>query len=343
MVSDPQADLEWLLAPLAGYTDVPFRRSCRRCGCRRAFTPLIDACALIYGNRHNAEILARDASEPWLGVQLLGSDPAQLREAAERLQAMPFDQIDLNLGCPVRKVTQKGAGAALALDAERALRCVEAVRRASGGRPLSVKMRILAEGDPEPTVALAQRLAAAGVEALTVHGRVMQRVYAGPVWAGIIAAVRAAVPIPVAANGGIFSRADGLRLAAATGCRHLMVARGAIGNPWLFRDLAGLPGAVPSHGEVCEELREHLAGMVALYGEGPGLREGRKIILGYLCGRGYPRALRSSVNLVSTWDEFMALWRQVQAALPLETPVPMGPRPGLVLAELRPAAGTGLG
>ncbi len=332
MVTNDGRTLEWVLAPLAGYTDVPFRRACRRYGCRRAFTALIDACALVYGNRHNAAILARGEDEPWLGVQLLGGDPALLQRAAALLSALPFDQVDINLGCPVRKVTRKGAGAALALDPERALRCVDAVRRECHGRPVSAKMRILAEGDPGPTVALARRLADAGICGLTVHGRVWERVYAGPVWAGVIRAVREALDIPVTANGGIFCRDDGSRLAAATGCASLMVARGAIGNPWIFRDLSSGPATPPSHEEVCTELREHIEGMVALYGEGPALREGRKIILAYLCGRGYRRALRATVNQVSTLAHFRELWRQVCAEVPPPSPAPYRRRLPLELA-----------
>jgi len=324
---------EWVLAPLAGYTDLPFRRGCRRYGCRRAFTPLIDACALVYGNRHNAEILARGDDEPWLGVQVLGSDPAMLRRAAGLLQALPFDQVDINMGCPVRKVTQKGAGAALPFDPERALRCVEAVRHECHDRPVSVKMRILAEEDAGPTVAFALRLQEAGVCALTLHGRVWERIYAGPVRSGVIRAVREALRIPVTANGGIFCREDGERLAAATGCRDLMVARGAMGNPWIFRDLKGDSVTAPSHGEVCAELRDHIEGMVALYGEGPALREGRKIILAYLCGRGYRRALRAAVSQVATLADFRELWRQVCAEAAADAPTPYRRRLPLELAE----------
>lgn len=325
--------LEWVLAPLAGYTDIPFRRLCRKFGCRRAFTPLIDACALVYGNRHNREILARGEDEPWLGVQVLGSEPAVMARAAAMLRAMPFDAVDINMGCPVGKVVRKGAGAALPRDPERALRCVEAVRREIGDRPLSVKMRILAEGDPEPTVAFARRLVEAGVGSVTIHGRLWQRGYAGPVFAAVIRAVREALPIPVIANGGVFCRDDGLRLAAATGCRTLMAARGAIGNPWLFRELAAGDASPPSHGELCATLRAHIEGMASLYGELAAMRQGRKIILAYLCGRGYRRALRAAVSQISSMADFEALTRQVSAEAPPESPTPCRRRPPVELVQ----------
>jgi tRNA-dihydrouridine synthase B len=324
---------QWLLAPLAGYSDVAFRRSCRRYGCRVAFTPLIDACALAYGNRHNREILARGEDEEWLGVQVLGSDPAMLERAAAQLYTLPFDRVDINMGCPVRKVTGRGAGAALPLTPDLALRCVDAVRRQCPDRPVSVKLRILSEEDAGLTVAFACRLEGAGVCALTIHGRIWQRVYAGPVAAGTIRAVREAVGIPVTANGGIFSREDGLRLAAATGCASLMVARGAIGNPWIFRELRDAKAQPPSHALVCEELRDHIEGMVSLYGESAALREGRKIILAYLCGRGYPRPLRASVSSVSTLAEFDELYRQICATAAPESPTPYRQRAALTVAE----------
>jgi tRNA-dihydrouridine synthase B len=333
MSTSAEDTVEWMLAPLAGYTDVPFRRGCRRCGCRFAFTPLIDGCALVHGNRHNREILARGEDEEWLGVQVLGSDPEVLERAAALLYTMPFERVDINMGCPVRKVTRRGAGAALPLTPDLALRCVDAVRRQCPDRALSVKLRILAEEDAGPTVAFARRLENAGVCALTIHGRTWQRVYAGPVAAATIRAVREAVRIPVTANGGVFSREDGLRLAAITGCKAVMVARGAIGNPWIFNELRDATATPPSHAQVCEVLREHIEGMLSLYGEGAGLREGRKIILAYLCGRGYPRPLRASVSSVSTLAEFDELYRQICATAAPESPTPYRQRAALTVAE----------
>jgi tRNA-dihydrouridine synthase B len=333
MITDAVNPEQWLLAPLAGYSDIPFRRACRRHGCRHAFTPLIDACALAYGNRHNHEILARGEEEEWLGVQVLGSDPAMMERAAALLYTLPFDRVDINMGCPVRKVTQKGAGAALPLTPDLALRCVDAVRRQCPDRPVSVKMRILSEEDAGPTVGFARRLEDAGVCALTIHGRTWQRVYSGPVAAGTIRAVREALHIPVTANGGIFAREDGMRLAAATGCDSLMVARGAIGNPWIFRELRESSATAPSHAEVCEELREQIEGMISLYGEGAALREGRKIILAYLCGRAYRRTLRATVSSVSTLAEFEALYRQVCAEAPPDSATPYRLRAALTVAE----------
>jgi tRNA-dihydrouridine synthase B len=301
---------------LAGYTDLPFRRPCRRHGCRYAFTPLIDAGALVYGNRHNARILLRGEDEPWLGVQLLGSDPALLASAVRRLDAMPFDCIDFNLGCPVKKVVLRGAGAALARERDAALRCVEAII-ANTSKPVTVKTRILDERDPAPTVEFALALQACGIRGLTLHGRLAERLYSGPVATAVLRAVREALDIPLIANGGVMDRESALALARETGCAALMIARGAIGNPWIFRQLAEPSGPPPTHEEICGTMREHVEGMVALYGEEIALRNARKIILAYLVGRGYRRSLRARVTGICTLAEFHAFRRVVEREGPV--------------------------
>ncbi len=299
------------LAPLAGYTDLPFRRACRAQGCRYAFTALVDAGALAYRNPHNEAILRRGEEEVWLGTQLLGADPELIVRAARLLNERQFEVVDFNLGCPVRKVTQRGAGAALGLDRERALRCVAALV-ATSVHPVTAKIRVLDERNPAPTVALARGLAECGVRAIAVHGRVVERIYAGPVACPVIAAVREAVPVPVIANGGIFARGDAEELARLTGCRWLMVARGAIGNPWIFRELADPAAPRPGNEEICAAVREHVEGMIPLYGERNALRNARKIILAYLVGRGYPRELRARVTSLATRAEFLDLWQQIR-------------------------------
>ena len=234
-----------LLAPLAGYTDLPFRRVCRAQGLHYAYTALIDAGALIYGNRENQAILRRGDDEEWLGVQLLGSRLDFLEKAAPMLEAMDFDEFNFNMGCPVRKVVQRQAGAALLDDTVHALECVKLLRKLVK-RPFTVKLRILSETDTDMTVSFCRRLEKEGVEGLIIHGRLASKVYSGPVAMDVISAVREAVSIPVIANGGVFSVADAEALRDGTGCRRVMVARGAIGNPWIFRSLLEGHDVVPT-------------------------------------------------------------------------------------------------
>lgn len=303
-------ELQFSLAPMAGYTDLPFRRICRRFGLYYAYTALIDAGALTYGNRENPLILARGEEEPWLAVQLLGSIPEDIRVSGGLLQAMDFDAIDFNMGCPVRKVMQRQAGAALMRNPENALTCLK-ILRDSTDKPLTVKTRILSETDPEPTLRFCEALAGIGIDGLTIHGRLAGKVYSGPVAHAVIKAVREALKIPVCANGGIFSRADALQLAAETGCQHLMVARGAIGNPWIFRELLNGDCTAPSHQEICEVMQEHLQQMRDFYGEERAMIIGRKIVQSYLVGRGYRRSLRHQAVHIATWQDFLEFHRLV--------------------------------
>ncbi len=301
------------LAPMAGYTDLPLRRMCRRFGLEYGTTALIDAGALVHGNHGNAEILHRGEEEGWLQVQLLGSVPTDLRFAVKALRDGPwhFDNLDFNMGCPVRKVLKRRAGAGLMKEPVQAVECLKVLRDLWPGS-LTVKMRILKEDeDPAPTVALAQRLEAVGIDGLTIHGRLARMLYSGPVQCGVIRAVREALKIPVTANGGVFTRADALALAEATGCDRVMVARGALGNPWLFRALATCDETPPSREELLDVMREHLAEMVREYGEKQALILGRKVISGYLSGRGFPHELRAEVVHLCTWDEFTAFQRQL--------------------------------
>ncbi len=227
-----------VLAPLADYTDYPFRRACRRFGCRHAFTPLIDAGCLTYSPESAAPILHRGPDEPWLGVQLLGADPDFFEAAMRVVNRHEFDALDLNLGCPMPKVTKRGAGAALGLNLPLALQCLEVILKRSRF-PVTAKIRVTDMQDPEPTVTFALALQEAGIQALTIHGRVLKAIYAGPVAAHVIRAVREALRIPVIANGGVFDAATAAALRTSTGCSRIMVARGTIGNPWIFRELEG--------------------------------------------------------------------------------------------------------
>jgi len=308
---------QYSLAPIAGYTDLPLRRQCRRYGLHFAHTALIDAGALVHGNRENDFILARGQDEPYLAVQLLGSRPDDLRKAAEMLDSRDFEAVDFNMGCPVRKILKRGAGAALMQTPEQACECLKIVRDAIRHKPLTVKTRILDESDPEPTVRFCQMLEACGIDGLTIHGRLPEKFYSGPVAVGIIKVVRENLKIPVTANGGIFSKADADALALATGCDRLMVARGALGNPWIFRELLQGQPAPPSHEEILEAVGSHVNEMVEFYGEQSGMILSRKLIQSYLCGRGYRHSLRAQATYLATVADFRAFLRDLAASPPV--------------------------
>ena len=284
-----------ILAPLSGYTDLAYRRAARRCGCRFSFTEMVDCSSLVYASGRGELMLRRGEDEDFLGVQLVGAIPEHLAIAAEKLNAHDFSLLDLNLGCPVPKVYGKGAGAALGRNPELALRCFEAIAEKSRF-PLTVKLRIVHATDPEPTVDLVCKLVERGAQAVTIHGRTREAFYTGEVNYDIIRAVREAIPgIPVIANGGIVSVESAEIMREKTGCSRLMLAQGAMGNPWLFDKISNGVGD-PDLDSWKEIVHSHISDMVDLYGEEIALRNARKIVHDYLKGRGFPSGLRAEAS-----------------------------------------------
>ena len=307
-----------IAAPLSGYTDLPFRRALRRAGCFFAFTEMVDVSSIAYNNPGCQTLLTRGEEEPWLGVQLVGSDPEHIKIAVDAVNERDFDVLDFNLGCPVPKVARKHAGAALGRDVERALACFGVIA-ARSRFPVTAKIRILDETDPAPTIALVRGLAELGARAVTIHGRVMANFYAGPVRCGIIAACREAVPVQIVANGGIMSGEDCRILRRGTGCDAVMVARGMMGNPWLFREIAdGERFVPPTLAEWADLMRFQVGEMAALYGESAGMCIARKIVLDYLRGRGFGGAAKNRASQLRTLAEF----REFAAELETTGPAP---------------------
>lgn len=298
-----------ILAPLSGFTDAAYRAAARRCGCRYVFTEMVDAASLAYAARRSEPLLYRAPDEEFLGVQVVGADPDLLRRAAEVLNRYEFSLLDFNLGCPVPKVVRKGAGAALGRNRDRALRCFEVLTAASRF-PVSAKIRIIGTGDPEPTLALCRGLVDLGAAAITVHGRTWEHFYSGEVDFGVIRAVRESFPgVPVIANGGVNSVETYREMREKTGCTRVMLAQGAMGNPWLFREIAG--GAPPTLGEWREEVLRHIDGMIGLYGEAAALVQGRKIVHDYLRGRGFPGSARAAASALSLRSQLVELVEHV--------------------------------
>ena len=300
-----------LLAPIAGHSDLPMRLSARRYGCRYAFTEMVDAGSLVFGNFKTNELLtARDPSEDFLGIQLVGSEPDILTKAVQIVNSRDFSVLDFNLGCPAPKVAKKCEGISFVIH-----RPDEAVRAFSiltehSRIPVTVKTRILSETDPEPTVRFALRLQEAGAQALTLHGRLMKNFYSGPVFFGIIRAVREALKIPVIANGGAMTEGSYRELVTQTGCANGMVARGACGNPWIFREIAAGRPDPPTLTEFLSEIRLHFDSMLRFYGMENGFRISRKTLLAYLRGRGFPGELRASVSTLNSLDAFETLMKR---------------------------------
>ena len=303
-----------ILAPLSGFTDLPYREAAYRGGCTYAFTEMVDAASLAYANAGGEKLLniSEYERENFIATQLVGSDPELLKRACKKLNDYHFSLLDFNLGCPVPKVVRKGAGAALGRNIELAVRCFGTI--AENTRfPLTAKMRILHHTDPEPTLELCRKLVDLGAQALTIHGRTMEHFYTGEVNFSIIRAVKESFPdIPVIANGGVYSVENCAEMREKSGCSRVMLAQGAMGNPWLFREIDG--GQPPTLEEWKAMVRTHISGMVKLYGEESAMRQARKIVHDYLRGRGFPSALRNEASKLTREAELEVLLSEAAPA-----------------------------
>jgi len=226
----------FILAPLAGYTDLAFRLLCREQGAGLVVSEMISCHGLNYGQKQTFAMLKTVPEErPW-AVQLFGSEPESMGLAAAAVSAMPVDLIDINMGCPVPKVVKKCCGVALMKPENREL--AEAVIRAvvdSTPLPVTVKFRSGWNDASITAPDFARMCEAAGAAAVTVHARTWAQQFGGTADRRVIAAVKQAVAIPVIGNGDILCHADGLAMMAETGCDAVMIGRGALGNPWIFR------------------------------------------------------------------------------------------------------------
>jgi tRNA-dihydrouridine synthase B len=246
-------DRRLFMAPMAGITSLAFRRSVRRWGAGLAFTEMISAYGVHYGDRRTLDYLQCGADEHPLGFQLFGADADVLADAATRCVAAGADVVDLNMACPVRKVVKTGAGAALLGDPQRAAAIVTAVVSAVEGRvPVTVKIRSgLREGD-EAGRRCAPRLVAAGAAAICIHPRTASQLYRGRADHAVTFALAAELPAPVIASGDVDGRAAALSLLEG-GAAAVMLARHALGRPWLFAEILG--AASPSRDECLAEVR----------------------------------------------------------------------------------------
>ena len=227
------------LAPLAGYTNYPFRRLCKGYGAGLCYTEMVSAKGLKYGSENTKELLFTDSQEGVAAAQIFGSEPDTMRLACEHEALAPFPIIDINRGCPVPKIYKNGEGSALlenpALAEQIVKECVKS------GKIITVKFRIGVSPDKIITEEFAKRMEGAGASLITIHGRTKDKIYAGDVNFEEIAKAKQAVKIPVIANGGVFSNEDAERLLRETGADGVMVARASLFNPQIFCQLTGEP------------------------------------------------------------------------------------------------------
>ncbi|MBI5557924.1 MAG: tRNA dihydrouridine synthase DusB [Deltaproteobacteria bacterium] len=227
-------DNPFVLAPLAGYTDLPFRLLCREYGAGLVFSEMISCHGLSYHQQKTCDMLKSTPQERPVAIQLFGSEPAVMGKAAALISREPIDCIDLNMGCPVKKVTKKGAGAALMKSPELAAGIIRAVC-ANTDKPVTVKFRSGWTHQSKNAPEFAQMAEEAGASAVTIHARTWSDGFSGTVDWDIIAAVKRKISIPVIGNGDILSYEQGLAMMEKTGCDGVMIGRATLGNPWIFQ------------------------------------------------------------------------------------------------------------
>lgn len=300
-----------VLAPMAGVTDLPFRVICRRHSCGMTVSEMVSAKGLIYKNVKTTEMLRIDPEERPTAIQLFGSVPSELAEAAKMVEASGADIIDFNMGCPVPKIVNNGEGSALMKNPQLAYEVLAAMVEAVK-IPVTVKFRAGWDENNINAVEIAQLAEKAGVAAVAVHGRTRKQFYEGKADWSVIADVKRAVKIPVFGNGDIHTVADGLRMLEETHCDGLMVGRGADGNPWLFSRLkAALAGEPipeePSLEERLQQVQEHLRMLVDFKGEYIAVKEMRRHVCTYLKGMPKAAEYRSRFHQMDTEAQFLEL------------------------------------
>lgn len=304
-------DNPFILAPMAGVTDLPFRLLCKEQGVGMVCMEMVSAKAISYHNKNTEALMQIHPGEHPVSLQLFGSEPELMAEVAKSIENRPFDILDINMGCPVPKVVNNGEGSALLRDPRR---IGEIVRAISHGirKPVTAKVRIGIQGADTDVTEIAKRIEDAGAAAIAVHGRTREQYYAGRADWEAIARVKEAVQIPVIGNGDVDSPEAAERMRKETGCDMIMVGRAARGNPWLFGRLDAWwkgekPQEKPDGKQIREMILRHAKLQIEYKGVYTGMREMRKHVAWYTAGLPHSSGMRRAANQLETYEQLEEL------------------------------------
>lgn len=318
-IGDVKLDNPFVAAPLAGITDIASRTLYKEQGAALVYTEMVSGKGLIYGSENTEQLLKVTPEEKPVAYQIFGSVPEVIGETVRRLKGRDNDILDINMGCPVPKIVKNGEGSALLRDPDLVYRLVEIMVR-DAGKPVTAKIRTGWSSDSVNCVEVAKAVAAAGASGIAVHGRTREQFYSGKADRAMIRAVKEAVDIPVMGNGDVFTGEDAVAMMDETGCDMVMIARGALGNPWIFRDAVALwrdgeKPEPPSKKEKADMICRHFDLIYKEKGERVAVNEIRKHIGWYFKGEPGVAALRRSVNQIKTARSFFETVEEYEQAV----------------------------
>ncbi|GCD09188.1 tRNA dihydrouridine synthase DusB [Clostridium tagluense] len=310
-ISNIHFENDVFLAPMAGITDIAFRGLCKELGCGLLYTEMVSAKGLYYGSSNTEALMQISPKEKPVAIQIFGNDPKIMASACEIFNARPdICMVDVNMGCPVPKIVKNGEGSALMQNPKLAAEIIVEMKKVST-KPVTVKFRKGFDSNSVNAVEFAKYMEDAGIDAVAVHGRTREQMYEGKADWDIIRAVKASVRVPVIGNGDVFSVEDAIRIKEVTSCDAIMVARGARGNPWIFREIMqainGQEVIFPTAVEKIDMCIRHLDLATKYYEEIKAVREMRKHTAWYVKGLNNCTEIKEKINTKTKYEDVLQL------------------------------------